>query len=286
MALAVGIGIVLLAFELSLAVPAAVARMRGGRTRGGTLALALFPVGALVAYAIGVAGQWSTTLAGVGYAAFPVLLLSRWTGAAPGTWADWVAAIVIWLPMQFQWLYQLFPDPPWLTPSLAILLAVSSGAGAFVLVRQLDGTGYLIAWRRRFTGIVLAHFAAIAVPVGLRMHFLIFGPTRASLELYPLAIVGFLLFVAWPEEFLFRGLGQNLFTRLAGRPWVGLVLASLVFGLSHVTQAPAPNWRYVFLATVAGLFYGNVWQRTGSLLPAAVLHALVDATWFAFFPHP
>jgi uncharacterized protein len=287
-ALAVAVGIALLAFELTLAVPVAVRRLKHSLTTGGILALAMVPVGALLAYRIGIGGSWQTTLGGVGYATVPVLLLSRWVRGAPGPWADWVAAILIWLPMQFQWLYDLFPDPPSLTPSLAVLLAVSVGAAAFVLVRQLEGTGYAIAWRPGFGRIVLAHFgvfAALAVPLGLRMHFLAFGPTRASLELYPLAIIGFLLFVAWPEEFLFRGLAQNLLARLARNPWVGLALASAVFGLSHVTQPPVPNWPYVFLATIAGLFYGSVWLRTGSLLPAAILHALVDATWFAFFPH-
>ena len=47
---------------------------------------------------------------------------------------------------------------------------------------------------------------------------------------------------------------------------------------------PVPNWRYVLLATIAGLFYGRAWMKTAPLTPAAIIHALVDTTWFALFP--
>jgi uncharacterized protein len=53
--------------------------------------------------------------------------------------------------------------------------------------------------------------------------------------------------------------------------------------LSHILHAPYPNWKYVFLATIAGLFYGHVWMKTGSLLPGALVHALVDVSWHVLF---
>jgi len=62
-----------------------------------------------------------------------------------------------------------------------------------------------------------------------------------------------------------------------------LALASLIFGLSHIFHAPYPNWKYVLLASIAGLFYGHVWMRTGSLLPGALVHGLVDITWHVLF---
>jgi membrane protease YdiL (CAAX protease family) len=39
----------------------------------------------------------------------------------------------------------------------------------------------------------------------------------------------------------------------------------------------------VLLATIAGLFYGHVWLKTGSLLPGALVHGLVDITWHILF---
>jgi membrane protease YdiL (CAAX protease family) len=95
--------------------------------------------------------------------------------------------------------------------------------------------------------------------------------------------IGITLFTAWPEEFLFRGVLQNLFSRSFKNRWAGLAVASVVFGLSHIFHAPYPNWKYVLLATIAGLFYGHTWMRTGSLLPAALVHALVDISWHVMF---
>jgi membrane protease YdiL (CAAX protease family) len=44
-----------------------------------------------------------------------------------------------------------------------------------------------------------------------------------------------------------------------------------------------PNWRYVILATIAGLFYGWTWRKTGSIFASAIVHALVDALWHFLF---
>jgi membrane protease YdiL (CAAX protease family) len=76
-----------------------------------------------------------------------------------------------------------------------------------------------------------------------------------------------------PEEFLFRGLIQNLLSRWLGVP-LGLALASVVFGLSHL-----PDPRYAVLATIAGVAYGWVYLRTEKVTASAVTHALVDTVW-------
>jgi membrane protease YdiL (CAAX protease family) len=92
-----------------------------------------------------------------------------------------------------------------------------------------------------------------------------------------------LLFTAWPEEFLFRGLLQNTLSRAMKSDNGGWILASILFGASHLPNNGFPNWRYALLATIAGLFYGRAWRKTGSLLPAALVHMLVDATWHFLF---
>ena len=58
------------------------------------------------------------------------------------------------------------------------------------------------------------------------------------------------------------------------------------FGLSHIQHAPAPNWRYVALATVAGWFYGLAYRRHRSLMASAGTHAPVDTLWRTFFTLP
>jgi hypothetical protein len=78
---------------------------------------------------------------------------------------------------------------------------------------------------------------------------------------------------AVPEEFLFRGLIQNVLQRSLGRR-AGLAVAAVVFGLAHL-----PNPSYVALATLAGVAYGWVYSRTGKITASAVTHAGVDWLW-------
>jgi membrane protease YdiL (CAAX protease family) len=283
---ALGVAAALFAFELFLAAPPVLARVqRILRTRGGTIA-PLVPLFALLVYAFGVTGSWKTMLAGAAYAVVPALLVAGSAGKSPGTWEDYAAAILFWLPVEFRWLYRLFPYPPQLTHTLTVLMALSTGVAAFVLLRRLDGTGYAIAWGRGFGWQVTLHFlafAAIAIPLGMRIHFIAWDPNFARVRSLPIVALGILFFTAWPEEFLFRGLLQNLLSRTFGNQWAGLAVASLIFGLSHIFHAPYPNWKYVLLASIAGLFYGHVWMRTGSLLPGALVHGLVDITWHVLF---
>ena len=59
-----------------------------------------------------------------------------------------------------------------------------------------------------------------------------------------------------------------------------LAAASLIFGIAHLNNGPQalPNWRYVILATIAGVAYGKVFQRASSVTAPALLHMLVDWT--------
>ncbi|HWG59996.1 MAG TPA: type II CAAX endopeptidase family protein [Candidatus Acidoferrales bacterium] len=283
---ALAVAAALFAFEFFLAVPRileAAQAWLGGRL--GLLA-PLVPLLGVVIYclAVRVSAEWMAI--GVACAIVPALLLAGSAGRSPGHWEDYVALVLIWLPVEFRWLYHLFPNPPGLTHTLTILLALSTAVAAFLLVRKLEGVGYGIEWRRGFTWHILLHlaiFAAIAIPLGLRLHFIAWAPSAGRMRMLPLSIIGILFFTAWPEEFLFRGLLQNLLSRTFKSDWAALIVASVLFGLSHILHAPFPNWKYVLLATIAGLFYGHVWMRTRSLLPAVLVHALVDILWHVLF---
>jgi membrane protease YdiL (CAAX protease family) len=285
-ALALGVAAVLFAFELFLAAPKVLATVQGVLHERGGIIAPFVPLFAVLIYSFGVTGNWKTMIAGAAYTVLPALLVASGAGRAPGIWEDYAAVALLWLPIEFQWMYRLFPYPPPLTHTLAILTALSATVAAFVLMRRLQGIGYAIEWRRGFGWVFTIHFAlfaAIAIPIGIKMHFLIFDPTFARLSSLPLTILGILFFTAWPEEFLFRGLLQNFLTRTFKNQWTGLVIASAIFGLSHIVHAPYPNWKYVLLATIAGLFYGHAWMKTGSLLPGALIHALVDISWHVLF---
>lgn len=75
------------------------------------------------------------------------------------------------------------------------------------------------------------------------------------------------------EELLFRGVLQASLIGPIGA-WPAVVLAAVVFGLMH-----AVSRAYFVVATVMGLYLGALYQLTGNLMLASLVHALYD--WFA-----
>jgi uncharacterized protein len=290
-ALALAVAAALFAFELFLAAPRVLEHARHWFGEHGAVLAPLVPLFGVLIYTIGVTANWKTALLGAAYTVLPALLAATCIGKPAGQWQDYAAVLLIWLPIELRWrglpfLYVLFPYPPQLMHTLTILLALSTGVAAFVLLRRLDGIGYAVEWRRGYAWNVILHFAVfavIAVVVGLRIGFLTYAPSLARLRTALIEIIGILVFTAWPEEFLFRGVLQNILSRTFRNQWAGLAVASVAFGFAHIFHAPFPNWKYVFLATVAGLFYGRTWIKTGSLFPGAIVHALVDILWHILF---
>jgi membrane protease YdiL (CAAX protease family) len=287
-ATALAVAAALFAFELLLAVPSMMDRWQRTLGEYGGVLAPLVPLFAMLIYAIAVTGAWRAALIGAAYVVVPALLAASSAGKPPGTVADYLAAAIVWLPVEFRWMYRLFSYPTQLMHTLTILLALSTGVAAFVLLRRLDGIGYAIKLNKGDLWVALIHFAlfaAIAVTIGTSIGFLHFEPSTARMHPAALlvSIFGIVLFTAWPEEFLFRGVLQNLFARSFKNEWLGLALASVVFGLSHILHPPFPNWKYVLLATIAGFFYGRTWMKTGSLFPAALVHGMVDILWHILF---
>ncbi len=64
------------------------------------------------------------------------------------------------------------------------------------------------------------------------------------------------------EEILFRGVLQ---------PWIGLYLASLIFGLLH-----ALSLGFFLFATAMGLYLGGLYHASGALLVPILAHAVYD----------
>jgi len=95
-----------------------------------------------------------------------------------------------------------------------------------------------------------------------------------------------LLFTCCAEETLFRGFIQAELQRRLGnlRPgrWLALGVAAVLFGLAHFQGGAA----YVALATVAGLGYGWVYQRTGRIEAAILTHFALNTVHFFFFTYP
>jgi membrane protease YdiL (CAAX protease family) len=193
-------------------------------------------------------------------------------GRVPGH--ELAAAFVLGLPIKFH----LLPPLPLSAGSgydAGKLVALVAGMYLFLVARPLEGIGYTYALRRRDISPALAAFfcfAVVAIPYGLGSRFLAWNPQLHVANVVATPVVIYLV-TAVPEEFLFRGLIQNLLGRWLG-PRAALAIASVIFGLSHL-----PDPRYALLATLAGVAYGWVYLRTGRITASAVTHALVDAVW-------
>jgi hypothetical protein len=168
-----------------------------------------------------------------------------------------------------------------------MLLATTVALGTFLFVRQFDGVGYNIVWGRDAMFAVLFHFAILAIlliPLGVALHFIRFDPLQAHWKSLPADTIFIFLLTAWPEELLFRGLLQNSLSRTLSSETGGWITASVVFGLAHITNNGVfPNWRYMILATIAGIFYGRTWRKTDSIFMSAIGHTLVDTIWHLAF---
>jgi hypothetical protein len=225
-----------------------------------------------------------TPLDAAAYAAYllaPALLVLPRAGEAtaePRPWRTLAAAGLLWLPIEFRLL------PPIVVPvrggtDVSRFVGFAFALWLFLVARPVAGVGLTVALRWRDVGLACAAFVAfalVAVPVGLATGFVAWNPRLDAARVLGLPPLVYLT-VALPEEFLFRGLLQNVLGRLA-RPAVALGTASVVFGLAHL-----PDPRYVLLATAAGVAYGWVYARTGKITAAAITHALVDAVWVVLF---
>jgi uncharacterized protein len=221
-----------------------------------------------------------------GYVLLPLALLSlRNASMAPGV-PEYLAWISIALPLKTKWLQNLWPWPSQVGYSFGILLLINVAVVGFLFTKRLDGVGYSVGWSKGWTLIVLGSFAAIAaivIPLGFSLHFLRWNPLSRGWKRTSPAAIGILLFTAWPEELLFRGVLQNMLQKTMRSDWGGWITASVAFGLAHITNGGFPNWRYVLLASIAGFVYGFAWRKTGSIFGSALVHTMVDFFWLALF---
>ena len=219
------------------------------------------------------------------YAALPVviaILLWRASRADPaqrGNWRDFLVLAVLGLAVDLRWFEGAWP--PHLTIFNKIIL-LDAGIYGFVLIRQLDGTGFDLRLRLKDLGIGLrevAFYTPIALALGLSLGFLHLRPGWPAPSRAAVAWVFTFFFIAVPEELFFRGWLQNLMEKRVGR-YGALLLTACLFGLAHFNKRAAYfNWRYVLLAVLAGIFYGRAWRHERRVGTSAVTHATVDTIW-------
>lgn len=74
------------------------------------------------------------------------------------------------------------------------------------------------------------------------------------------------------EELLFRGIAQRLFIKIFKSPWVGIIIAAILFSAMHLQF-------YGFLPRfILGIFLGVIFWYSGSLWTSILAHFIYDAT--------
>jgi uncharacterized protein len=166
------------------------------------------------------------------------------------------------------------------------LLLLDVGLYGFLGIRHLSGTGFDFHfrwsdWKIGFRE--LAFFAPVVIAAGLALGFIHPHANVPSLGKAILSWMGIFVFIAVLEELFFRAWVQNFLERRLGRN-AALVIASIFFGLSHFNKRSAHfNWRYVLLATIAGIFYGRAWREHRRVPASAITHTCVDWLWSWWF---
>lgn len=196
-----------------------------------------------------------------------------------GNWRDFVILAVLGLAVDLRWFEKAWPA------HLAVfnkVLLLDAGIYGFVLIRQLQGTGFDLRLRLRDVGIGLREvlfYMPIALVLGLSLGFLHAHAVWRSLGAITTAWAFTFFFIAVPEELFFRGWLQNLLERRMGRS-AALFVTAVLFGLAHFNKRTTSfNWQYVLLAAIAGIFYGRAWRRDRRVGASAVTHATVDSIW-------
>ena len=224
------------------------------------------------------------------YLAFPILFASLAVkrGERPNRF-DLLAVIFLYLPVELAALTRAWtpaaPDIPSPSHPFTQLLAMNLVLFCFLAVRPLAGIGFTFRLKARDVVqalIAFAWFLPLALVFVSVTGFVPFKPHPPNLALIIPMTLAVTFMVALPEEVLFRGLIQNLLQRVAGPArgrFVAMLVASILFGFSHLNNHPTFDWRYVTIASLAGIAYGTVYNRTGKVTAAAITHALIDIVW-------
>jgi membrane protease YdiL (CAAX protease family) len=278
----------LLGVEIILASGGLIDKINARVNRAAGAALIVVPIVVYWIYAVGTGSfSWGRVGLATAYALAPTLLAATAGEAKFGCLQDYASLFVFFFPYWRGWLLQLwvYPDHKigWVYSSM---FAIQVGIVVFFLVRRADRTGYAFNWARGWSMIAAGSFlvaAAVIIPLSMLIHFTRFDASLARpLQVVP-QMLGMFLFIAWGEEFFYRGLLQNALQRTLRNEYAGWAVASIIFGLSHIRHGRYPNWRYVFLATLAGVIYGFAWRKTGSMTVSATIHMAVDLTWHQLF---
>jgi hypothetical protein len=206
-------------------------------------------------------------------------------------WMDLAVVLMLWLPQEFTVGSRWVPKGIQGAVHIAAYgIAITLALVLFLVFRGLQGMKCNLPRNARdlvypALGFVIA--APVLILAGRALAFLPPFHVPAHIVTWATGVrfLTILAATALPEEILFRALIQNWLMQRFGSTNRALVAAAVVFGSSHLDNGPGPlpNWRYMLVATVAGIAFGKVFQKSSSVVSSAGLHALVNTVDHFFF---
>jgi len=125
--------------------------------------------------------------------------------------------------------------------------------------------------------------AFLLVPLGLQLGFLKIN-IKTDPALLAYTAISYIFLVAIPEELVFRGILQNLLSRLMMLP-LAILISNGIFACiyTHLTGNDTfPNWTYIGFAFIAGLIYAISYLRSKSIFVPILVHGITDTIWRMF----
>ena len=212
------------------------------------------------------------------------------------SWQDVLVACALAYPMisglstLFREIYLGFEPPANRLDALGKLMLIPLGLYAFLELRRLQGTGFRMVpsrgdWKQALesSGYALPWLALVGVSTGYLQWDPPFETPLRDLGGALGKLVGIYFTTALAEEFLLRGVVQNLMAVSTGRPLLARGIAALLFGAVHLGRGRFPNLGNAATATVLGWFCGRAYSRSGTVTAAMVAHALAIAGQELFF---
>jgi membrane protease YdiL (CAAX protease family) len=178
----------------------------------------------------------------------------------------------------------LEPFPKTQTQALEKLMCFRLAVTCILQFRSHKDLGFGFIPTREDWWIGLRYFLYLMPVAALLVHLLhyrSFGLVPGFWWKAPSTFLAVLWFVGLAEEILFRGV---LLHRLrAGMHTIpALLLSSVAFGLTHLWFTAYPNWKFVIIASVAGLFYGMAYLQARAVRASMVAHAFTVAAMRTF----
>jgi hypothetical protein len=250
-------------------------------------------VSAVLPYLIACCGASAFQWASLARVAALALALGLWFVVLP-RWRVFDLAFLALFPIVLLGHYSdavYRPLYPRLGRELAVLnhvVLIQMTVMVLMVARRVRETGYGLIPTVREWGIGALHylyFLAAGLPLAYLLHAIRLREHPAPAWSAAGTFLGFLWVISLSEEFLLRGVLQGWLEDWLASRTAALVVAAAVFGAVHLwfTTHPFPNWRWAIIGMVLGLACGHARNQAGGIRAGVVTHALVVATWRAFF---